>query len=38
LETEDALSVAEIKRLIRKSYDLVLEKLPKKIRATLYQP
>jgi predicted DNA-binding protein (MmcQ/YjbR family) len=30
LETEDALSVTETRRLIRKSYDLVLEKLPKK--------
>jgi predicted DNA-binding protein (MmcQ/YjbR family) len=38
LETEDSLSVAEIKRLIRKSYDLVLEKLPNKTRATLGQP
>jgi len=35
LETEDALSAAETKRRVRASYDLVLEKLPKKIRATL---
>lgn len=33
LETEDALSVAEIQRLIRTSYELVREKLPKKTRA-----
>jgi predicted DNA-binding protein (MmcQ/YjbR family) len=35
LETEDALTVAEIKRLVRMSYNLVLEKLPKKARAAL---
>jgi predicted DNA-binding protein (MmcQ/YjbR family) len=35
LETEDALSVTEIQRLIRNSYNLVLGKLPKKTRATL---
>jgi len=35
LETEDALSAGEIKRLVRKSYDLVGEKLPKKTRAAL---
>jgi predicted DNA-binding protein (MmcQ/YjbR family) len=35
LETEDALSAAEIERLIRRSYELVLAKLPKKIRAAL---
>jgi predicted DNA-binding protein (MmcQ/YjbR family) len=35
LETEDALSAAEIKRLVRASYKLVLEKLPKKARAAL---
>ena len=35
LETEDALSAAETKRLVRASYNLVLEKLPKKTRATL---
>jgi predicted DNA-binding protein (MmcQ/YjbR family) len=35
LETEDALSAAELKRLVRVSYNLVLEKLPKKIRAGL---
>ena len=35
LETEDALSAAEIKRFVRASYHLVLEKLPKKTRAAL---
>ncbi|MGI9072815.1 MAG: MmcQ/YjbR family DNA-binding protein [Bryobacteraceae bacterium] len=35
LETEDALTVSELKRLLRRSYDLVVEKLPKKARAAL---
>jgi predicted DNA-binding protein (MmcQ/YjbR family) len=35
LENEDAIPRAEMKRLIRKSYDLVLEKLPNKARAEL---
>src|SRR5262249_5346697 len=35
LETEDALSRAEIKSLIRQSYDLVIAKLPKKTQAAL---
>jgi predicted DNA-binding protein (MmcQ/YjbR family) len=35
LETEDALIATEITRLLRRSYDLVLEKLPKKARAAL---
>jgi len=35
LETEDALSAAETKRLVRTSYDLVLAKLPRKTRAAL---
>jgi predicted DNA-binding protein (MmcQ/YjbR family) len=35
LETEDALTVTELKRLLRRSYDLVVEKLPKKARAAL---
>jgi len=35
VENEDALTVAEIKRLIRQSYDLVLAKLPKKTQAAL---
>jgi len=29
LESEDALSAAEIKRLLGRSYDLVVAKLPK---------
>ncbi|HTS28271.1 MAG TPA: MmcQ/YjbR family DNA-binding protein [Bryobacteraceae bacterium] len=33
LENEDALPVAEIKRLLRQAYDLVLAKLPKKTQA-----
>jgi predicted DNA-binding protein (MmcQ/YjbR family) len=32
LETEDALSTAELRRLLRNSYDLVVAKLPKKTR------
>jgi predicted DNA-binding protein (MmcQ/YjbR family) len=35
LETEDALPVTEIKRLLRQSYGLVLAKLPKKTREAL---
>ena len=35
LETEDAVTVPELKRLLRRSYDLVVEKLPKKARAAL---
>ena len=35
LESEDALPTAEIKRLIRESYELVLAKLPKKKQAGL---
>ena len=35
LENEDALPRAEIKRLVKQSYDLVLEKLPKKKQAAL---
>src|SRR2546426_11000692 len=35
LETEDALSRPEIKRLIRQAYDLVFAKLPKKTQAAL---
>ena len=34
LETEDALSPAEIKRHIRQSYDLVVARLPGKTRAS----
>jgi hypothetical protein len=35
LEHEDALTVAEIKRLLQRSYDLVFAKLPKKTQAEL---
>ena len=35
LEREGALSRAEIKKLLRKSYDLVKGKLPKKTQASL---
>src|SRR5271170_3465410 len=35
LETEDALTPAELKRLVRASYDLVREKLTKKLRSAL---
>jgi len=35
LETFDALSARELKGLLRNSYDLVLEKLPKKLRSEL---
>jgi predicted DNA-binding protein (MmcQ/YjbR family) len=35
LESEDALPKAEIKRLLRNSYDLVLAKLTKKARTAL---
>lgn len=35
LETKDALSNAELKQRLRESYDLVFEKLPKKLLAGL---
>lgn len=35
LQTEEALTATEVRRLIRHSYDLVLGKLPKKARAML---
>ena len=35
LEAEDALTVAEIKGSVRTSYNLVVEKLPKKLRSAL---
>ena len=35
LEREDAIPVAELKRLVRQSYDLVRAKLPKKVQAQL---
>ena len=35
LESEDALPAAEVKRLLRKSYDLVFARLPRKVREKL---
>jgi predicted DNA-binding protein (MmcQ/YjbR family) len=35
LETEDALTVSEVKTRLRRSYDLVVEKLTKKARDAL---
>src|SRR5215472_11068799 len=35
LEHEDALSAAELKKYLRRSYDLVRAKLPKKLQAGL---
>jgi len=35
LESEDALPKAETKKLLRESYELVVAKLPKKVRAEL---
>ncbi len=35
LEHEDAMPPAELKRRLRNSYDLVVAKLPKKVRAEL---
>ena len=35
LETKDALTMTELKRLLRRSYELVVQKLPKKTRAAL---
>ena len=35
LESFDALSTTELKPLLRNSYDLVVEKLPKKTKASL---
>ena len=35
LERENAIPVAELKRLIKQSYDLVRAKLPKKVQAGL---
>ena len=35
LEHEDALPTGEVKRLLRRSYDLIFEKLPKKTKAAL---
>ncbi|HEX4537990.1 MAG TPA: MmcQ/YjbR family DNA-binding protein [Candidatus Acidoferrum sp.] len=38
LETKDALSSAELAALVRDSYDLIVAKLPKKIRDSLSTP
>ena len=38
LETHEALSSSELERLLRNSYEMVLEELPRKARATLMQP
>ena len=38
LETFDALSEKELKALLRNSYDLVFEKLPKKLKSSLDAP
>jgi len=35
LETRDALTAAELKHQLRRSYELVLEKLPRKTRSAL---
>ena len=35
LETADALPSPEIRRLVRQSYELVIARLPKKVRASL---
>lgn len=38
LETKDALSSAELAALVRDSYDIIVAKLPKKIRDSLLTP
>lgn len=38
LQTREALSAGELGRLLRNSYELVFEKLPRKTRAALTQP
>jgi predicted DNA-binding protein (MmcQ/YjbR family) len=38
LETKDALSLDELAKLLRKSYELVVAKLPKKLREELANP
>jgi len=38
LETEDALSAAELERLLKRAYDLIFAKLPKKQQAELAAP
>jgi predicted DNA-binding protein (MmcQ/YjbR family) len=37
LETHEAMNQSELERLLRNSYELVLEKLPRKTRAALTQ-
>lgn len=38
LQTHEALNASELERLLRESYDMVLAKLPKRVRAALTQP
>jgi predicted DNA-binding protein (MmcQ/YjbR family) len=38
LETESALPAAELKRLLRKAYDTIAAKLPRKTQAALRSP
>jgi len=38
LETDDALRATELKPLLREAYDLVVAKLPKKLRETVTKP
>ncbi len=38
LETKDAMTSAELSRLLREAYDLVVAKLPKKTRESLGKP
>lgn len=38
LQSEDALPAAEVKKLLRQSYDLVFAKLPKKVQSALAEP
>jgi predicted DNA-binding protein (MmcQ/YjbR family) len=38
LESSDAVSVGELSGLLRMSYDLVVEKLPRKVKESLLQP
>jgi predicted DNA-binding protein (MmcQ/YjbR family) len=38
LETRDALSSAELSVLLRDSYDIIVAKLPKKTRDSLFRP
>lgn len=38
LQTQEALNASELERLLRNSYQMVLEKLPRKTREALAQP